>query len=128
MYASCSSRYGGGISMLTFWPITSRSAYPNSRWAAGLNDSMRPWLSMTTMPSTAESTIDRQRASLVRRRSSSCARSSADDGLMERGGPWGPASSVSRMRPPVYKRRPQRHAGRHDDGDRRQQQRENETE
>ena len=46
-------------------------------YAAGLNASMCPRASMTTMPSTADSTIDRQRASLVLTRSSSRSRSSS---------------------------------------------------
>ena len=57
--------------MLTLRPMTSRSSYPNSRSAAGLNASMRPCASMTTMPSTAESMTERHRASLARSSSSS---------------------------------------------------------
>jgi len=62
--------------MFTFCRSTSRSVKPNSRSAAGLNASIYPRASMTTMPSTADSTIDRQRASLVLTRSSSRSRSS----------------------------------------------------
>src|SRR4051794_39842125 len=48
--------------MFTLRPTTSDSAYPKSRSAAGLKASMRPWSSMTTIPSTADCTIERHRA------------------------------------------------------------------
>src|SRR4051812_40958583 len=51
------------MSMLTFRPSTSASVYPNRRSAAGLNASMRPRASIRTMPSTADSMIDRHRVS-----------------------------------------------------------------
>src|SRR5690242_207537 len=47
---------------LTLRPTTSASSYPKSRSAPGLNASIRPRSSMTTMPSTADSTTERQRA------------------------------------------------------------------
>src|SRR5262245_3306832 len=50
--------------------MTSSDECPKSRSAARLKRSIRPWASMTMMPSTAESTIDRSIASLsVRPRS-----------------------------------------------------------
>src|SRR4029453_14950165 len=66
---------------LTFFPMTSSSVYPNSRSAPGLKASIRPRPSITTMPSTADSTLDPHRFSLAARRRAE----SADSG---KGGPF----------------------------------------